>query len=221
VTPTLAAAEVALDTEPQKCIAQDPGVTLHLRPRVVRRDILAGRPADDALPVGAISIQTAVTALIRLSLAVLVCQLLTSFVEAQTPAGGGSLELHAGYGGGGTHPDGLVGGSIAYRFAANLDAIGFVTAVTARPTGRAVFVAPGLRLTPVSSAVRPYLAVGPLFVLRSYDVGHLGGFASLGVETVIAGPPRDWELFAEGRTMRGGSWWSQLVGGVRATIFTK
>lgn len=158
--------------------------------------------------------------LIRFGLAVLALLFLGSNAVAQTPHARAALELHLGYGGGGSHLDELVGGALSYRFAPNLDGIGLLTAVVARPPGRAVFAAVGLRLIPERGPVRPYLAVGPLVALRSYDEGHLGGFAGLGLEAVIAGPPRNWGLFVEGRTMQGGGSWTQLVGGVRTTILT-
>lgn len=59
--------------------------------------------------------------------------------RAQTSPHGLALELHAGYGGGGTHPDELVCGWLTYRFGAQLEGTGFVTAVVARSSGRAVF----------------------------------------------------------------------------------
>jgi hypothetical protein len=93
-----------------------------------------------------------------------------------------------------------------------------MTAVIARSSGRAVFAGAGLRLIPTRGRIRPYLAVGPLLAVRAYTVGHLGEFASLGLEAALDNPARRWRLFVEGRAMHGGDSWTQLVGGVRATL---
>lgn len=137
---------------------------------------------------------------------------------AQYSAARASLELHAGYGGGGTHSDGLIGGGLSYSFGATVEGTTFLTAVIARPEGRAVFGGAGVRLTLLHGAVRPYLAGGPLLAMRSYAQDQLGGFASLGLAAAIAGPDQRWWAFMEGRAMRGGGSWTQLVGGLRLTI---
>jgi hypothetical protein len=155
----------------------------------------------------------------RCLMAVLLLLPLTSIAHAQAPAGSTALELHVGYGGGGLHPDELVGAGVSYRFWAKLDGIGFITAVVAQPTGRAVFTGMGLRLNALRGSVRPYIAVGPLVAMRSYAKGRLGEFGSLGLEVVVAGRPWHWGFFLEGRTLHGRGRWTQLVGGVRATIF--
>jgi hypothetical protein len=129
-----------------------------------------------------------------------------------------ALELHAGYGGGGIHPDGLVGGGLTYRFGTHFEGTGFMTAVVARSSGRAVFAGAGLRLLPTRGSVRPYLAVGPLLATREYTKGNLGEFASLGLEAALDQAHRRWRLFVEGRAMHGGGSWAQLVAGVRATV---
>jgi hypothetical protein len=138
--------------------------------------------------------------------------------RAQTSPHGLALELHVGYGGGGSHPDELVGGGLTYRFSPYVEGTGFMTAVVARSSGRAVFAGAGLRLIPTRGRFRPYLAFGPLLAVRAYTVGHLGEFASLGLEAALDNPARRWRLFVEGRAMHGGNSWTQLVGGVRATV---
>src|SRR5215210_8765622 len=89
-------------------------------------------------------------------LSVLVLPASVPLAQAQVPYGRLALEVHAGYGGGGFHADELVGVGITYRFATHLEGTGFVTAVVARSTGRAVFAAPALRLVLMHGPVRPY-----------------------------------------------------------------
>jgi hypothetical protein len=86
---------------------------------------------------------------------------------AQTHQPGFGLELHVGYGGGGLHRDHLAGGGIDYRFGAHLEMLGFLTAVVARPGGRAVFGGLGPRVFPTGGTVRPYLTGGPLLASRA------------------------------------------------------
>jgi hypothetical protein len=101
---------------------------------------------------------------------------------AQTHQPGFGLELHLGYGGGGLHRDHLVGGGIGYRFGAHLETMGFVTAVVARPGGRAVFGGLGPCVFPTGGTVRPYLTAGPLLAARAYTRNRIGHFAGGGVE---------------------------------------
>jgi hypothetical protein len=137
---------------------------------------------------------------------------LISIARPQTEPRGFGLEVHAGYGGGGLHPDELVGGGLTYHLGLHSDATGFLTAVVARPGGRTVFAGLGVRVGPLRGAVRPYLAVGPLLTIRAYAEDHLGAFGNLGVEAPLE---RRWRVFVEGRLMGGGGSWTQLVGGVR------
>jgi len=137
---------------------------------------------------------------------------------AQFSAGSTGLELHAGYGGGGLHPDGLVGGGVNYGLSPAVEGTAFLTAVTSRSEGRAVFGGAGVRLTMRQGAVRPYLAAGPLLALRSYDEDSLGGFASLGLDTALPGADGRWRAFVEGRAMHDGGDWTQIVGGVRVAV---
>jgi hypothetical protein len=134
---------------------------------------------------------------------------------AQTHQPGFGLELHVGYGGGGLHRDHLVGGGIGYRFGAHVEMAGFLTAVVARPGGRAVFGGLGPRVFPTGATVRPYLTAGPLLALRAYTRNRIGHFAGGGVEVVLDRSTRYWRFFAEGRAMHGGGSWGQVVGGVR------
>ncbi len=140
---------------------------------------------------------------------------LVSAAQSQNVGHRFGLELHVGYGGGGLHDDGLVGGGLAYGLGRRLEALGFLTAVAARPEGRTVFGGLGLRLSPWTGIVRPYLGVGPLLTMRAYDEGHLGTFGSIGLEAALERRTRRWRVFAEGRAMYGGGSWSQVVAGVR------
>lgn len=139
---------------------------------------------------------------------------LVTTASAQGPLGRFALELHAGYGGGGLHPDGLFGGGVTYHLSSRVDASSFMTAVTARPEGRAVFAGLGLRVG-LKGAVRPYLEAGPLLSIRSYATGRLGTFGKLGLEAALQPDTGPWRLFVEGRAMDAGGSWTQVVAGVR------
>jgi hypothetical protein len=134
---------------------------------------------------------------------------------SQSPGHRFGLELHVGHGGGGLHNDELVGGGLAYRLGRRLEAAGFLTAVAARPEGRTVFAGLGLRFSPWTGVVRPYLGVGPLVTVRAYTEGHLATFESLGLEAALERRARRWRVFAEGRVVHGGGDWGQVVAGVR------
>lgn len=140
---------------------------------------------------------------------------LVSVARSQNMGHRFGLELHVGYGGGGLHDDELLGGGLAYELGRRFEILGFLTAVAARPEGRTVFAGLGLRLSPWTGIVRPYLGVGPLLTIRSYDEGHLGTFGSVGLEAALERRTRRWRVFAEGRAMHGGGTWSQVVAGVR------
>jgi hypothetical protein len=134
--------------------------------------------------------------------------------SAQRPLGGFALELHTGYGGGGRHPDGLLGGGLIYHLDSRLDASGFMTAVTARPEGRAVFAGLGLRVG-LRGAIRPYVEAGPLLSIRSYAPGRLGTYGRLGLEAALQPHSGPWRVFVEGRVMEAGGSWGQIVAGIR------
>jgi hypothetical protein len=134
--------------------------------------------------------------------------------SAQRPSGGFALELHAGYGGGGRHLDGLLGGGLIYRLDSRLDASGFLTAVAARPEGRAVFAGLGLRIG-WTGAIRPYAEAGPLLSIRSYAAGRLGTYGRLGLEAPLQPHSGPWRVFVEGRAMKAGGSWGQIVAGIR------
>jgi hypothetical protein len=138
-----------------------------------------------------------------------------SAAGAQAHRPGFGLELHVGYGGGGLHRDHLVGGGIGYRFGAHLEMTGFLTAVVARPGGRAVFGGLAPRVFPTGGTVRPYVTAGPLLALRAYTRNRIGEFAGGGVEVVLDRSNGYWRVFVEGRAMHGGGSWGQVVGGVR------
>jgi hypothetical protein len=134
--------------------------------------------------------------------------------SAQSPLGGFALELHTGYGGGGRHPDGLLGGGLIYHLDSRLDATGFMTAVAARPEGRAVFSGLGLRVG-LGGAIHPYVEAGPLLGVRSYAAGQLGTFAKVGVDAALEPDSGPWRVFLEGRAMEAGGSWAQVVAGIR------
>jgi hypothetical protein len=134
--------------------------------------------------------------------------------SAQGPLGGFALELHSGYGGGGRHPDGLLGGGLIYHLDSRLDATGFMTAVVARPEGRAVFAGLGLRVG-MGKAIRPYVEAGPLLSVRSYAAGQLGTFGKIGVDAALEPRSGPWRVFLEGRAMEAGGRWTQVVAGIR------
>lgn len=138
-----------------------------------------------------------------------------SAARGQIPARGLGLELHVGYGGGGLHQDELVGGGLGYRFGAHAEMAVFATAVVARPGGRAVFGGLGPRVLVPHGSLRLYLTAGALLAYRAYTPDHIGQFAGAGLEVVLDQSRRYWRVFAEGRVMRGGGSWSQVVGGVR------
>jgi hypothetical protein len=133
--------------------------------------------------------------------------------SAQSPLRGFALELHTGFGGGGRHPDGLLGGGLIYHLGSHLDATGFMTAVAARPEGRAVFAGSGLRLG-LGGAIRPYVEAGPLLSVRSYAAGRLGTYGKLGVDAALESRS-PWRVFLEGRAMEAGGSWTQVVAGIR------
>jgi hypothetical protein len=139
---------------------------------------------------------------------------LATTASAQSSLRGFALELHTGYGGGGRHPDGLLGAGLIYHLDPHLDATGFMTAVAARPEGRAVFAGLGFRVG-LKGAIRPYVEAGPLLSIRSYAAGRLGTFGKLGLEAALQPHGGPWRVFVEGRAMEAGGSWTQLVAGVR------
>jgi hypothetical protein len=139
---------------------------------------------------------------------------LATTASAQNPLRGFALELHSGYGGGGRHSDGLLGGGLIYHLDSRVDAAGFMTAVAARPEGRAVFAGLGLRLG-LGGAIRPYVEAGPLLSVRSYAAGQLGTFAKVGVDAALEPRSGPWRVFLEGRAMEAGGSWTQVVAGIR------
>jgi hypothetical protein len=134
--------------------------------------------------------------------------------SAQNHLRGFALELHTGYGGGGRHPDGLLGGGLTYHLDSRLDAAGFMTAVAARPDGRAVFAGLGLRVG-LGGAIHPYVEAGPLLSIRSYAAGRLGTFGKVGVDAALEPRSGPWRVFLEGRAMEAGGSWAQVVAGIR------
>jgi hypothetical protein len=140
--------------------------------------------------------------------------LLVTTAWPQTALRGFALEVHTGYGGGGRHPDGLLGGGLTYHLGPHVDATSFMTAVAARPEGRAVFGGLGLRVG-LKGAVRPYAEAGPLLSVRSYAAGRLGTFGKLGLEAALEPNTGPWRLFVEGRAMKADGSWTQVVAGIR------